>query len=245
MFNLNGKTALITGATRGIGKEIAIALHNAGAEIIISATKQETLNQALKTYPQKAHAIAANLNDNDAIDKLTKNAEEITGAIDILVNNAGITKDQLAMRMSDEEWQSIIQVNLTAPFRISKNLLRGMMKRRHGRIINIASIVGSIGNPGQANYAAAKAGIIGLGKSMAKEVASRGITVNAIAPGFIETDMTAELNQEVAENLKKQIPIGRMGQANEIAAAALFLASNEAAYITGETIHVNGGLYMP
>lgn len=244
MFELNGKKALITGASGGIGGEIARTLHKAGADIAISGTRLESLNSLAEEIGSNVQIFQCNLNDPVAIDDLLKTASEKMGGIDILINNAGITRDNLFMRMSDEEWLDVLNVNLTATMKLCKGMIRGMMKNRWGRIINISSVVGTTGNPGQANYAASKAGMVGMSKSLAFEVASRGITVNIIAPGFIETAMTDKLNDDQKSNIMEQIPAGRMGMATEIASAALYLASNEASYVTGATLHVNGGMVM-
>ena len=244
MFDLTGKCALITGASGGIGGAIARALHEAGATVALSGTRVEPLNSLAADLSVRAHVLPCNLSDPDAVDALPKQAAEAMGAVDILVNNAGITRDQIFMRMSDEEWQSVIDVNLTATMRLCRGVMRPMMKARWGRIINISSIVGATGNPGQVNYAASKAGLIGLTKSIAAEVASRGITANAVAPGFIATAMTDKLNDEQKDKINAQIPAARMGAAEEIAAAVLYLASPEAGYVTGTTLHVNGGMAM-
>jgi len=244
MFELKGKKALITGASGGIGGEIARTLHKAGADIAISGTRLESLNSLAEEIGSNVQIFQCNLNDPVAIDDLLKTASEKMGGIDILINNAGITRDNLFMRMSDEEWLDVLNVNLTATMKLCKGMIRGMMKKRWGRIINISSVVGTTGNPGQANYAASKAGMVGMSKSLAFEVASRGITVNIIAPGFIETAMTDKLNEDQKSNIMEQIPAGRMGMATEIASAALYLASNEASYVTGATLHVNGGMVM-
>jgi 3-oxoacyl-[acyl-carrier protein] reductase len=244
MFDLTGKTALITGASGGIGGAIAKSLHGAGATVGLSGTRQEPLEALAAELGERAFVLPCNLSDADAVNALPKQAIEAMGSLDILVNNAGITRDNLFMRMSEEEWASVLEVNLTATFRLCKGVLRGMMKARWGRIVNISSVVGATGNPGQGNYAAAKAGMIGMSKSLAYEVASRGITVNSIAPGFIETAMTDKLNDDQKAAILGQIPAGRMGTPEEIAAAALFLASNEAGYLTGTTLHVNGGMAM-
>ncbi len=244
MFELKGKKALITGASGGIGGEIARTLHKAGADIAISGTRLESLNSLAEEIGSNIQIFQCNLNDTVAIDDLLKTASEKMGGIDILINNAGITRDNLFMRMSDEEWMDVLNVNLTATMKLCKGMIRGMMKNRWGRIINISSVVGTTGNPGQANYAASKAGMVGMSKSIAFEVASRGITVNIIAPGFIETAMTDKLNEDQKSNIMEQIPAGRMGMATEIASAALYLASNEASYVTGATLHVNGGMVM-
>ena len=244
MFELKGKKALITGASGGIGGEIARTLHKAGADIAITGTRLESLNSLAAEIGSNIQIFQCNLNDTVAIDDLLKTASEKMDGIDILINNAGITRDNLFMRMSDEEWLDVLNVNLTATMKLCKGMIRGMMKNRWGRIINISSVVGTTGNPGQANYAASKAGMVGMSKSLAFEVASRGITVNIIAPGFIETAMTDKLNDDQKSNIMEQIPAGRMGMATEIASAALYLASNEASYVTGATLHVNGGMVM-
>jgi 3-oxoacyl-[acyl-carrier protein] reductase len=245
MFDLTGKTALITGASGGIGGAIAKALHGQGAKVVLSGTRAEALEAVKAELGSNAFIAPANLSDIASVEALPKAAEEAAGApIDILVNNAGITKDNLFMRMKDEEWDQVLAVNLTASFRLSRGVLRGMMKKRWGRIIQITSVVGHTGNPGQANYAAAKAGLVGMTKSLAAEVASRNITCNAVAPGFIQTAMTDVLNDQQKEFISGRIPAGRMGSPAEIAAAVTYLASEEAAYITGETIHVNGGMAM-
>lgn len=244
MFDLSGKKALVTGASGGIGGEIARALHAAGAEVVLSGTRAEPLEALAAGLGGRAHVALCNLADASSVEALPKVAAEKLGGIDILVNNAGITRDNLFMRMSDEEWNSVIDVNLTSTFRLCRGVLRGMMKARWGRIINISSVVGATGNPGQGNYAASKAGMVGMSKSLAAEVASRGITVNCVAPGFIATAMTDKLNDEQKSKILTQIPAGRMGSAEEIAAAVLFLASSEAGYLTGTTLHVNGGMAM-
>jgi 3-oxoacyl-[acyl-carrier protein] reductase len=245
MFDLTGKTALVTGASGGIGGAIARALHAQGATVVLSGTRAEALDAVKAELGDRTFVVPANLSDAASVEALPKAAEEATGAgIDILVNNAGITKDNLFMRMKDEEWEQVLAVNLTAAFRLSRAVLRGMMKKRWGRIIQISSVVGATGNPGQGNYAAAKAGLIGMSKSLAAEVASRHITVNAIAPGFIQTSMTEVLTDQQKQMISGRIPAGRMGMPAEIAAAVVYLASEEAAYVTGETIHVNGGMAM-
>lgn len=244
MFDLTGKSALITGASGGIGGAIAKALHGAGANVGLSGTRVEPLNELAADLGDRAFVLPCNLGDAEAVTALPKQAAEAMGSVDILVNNAGITRDNLFMRMSDDEWQSVIDVNLTSTFRLCKGVLRGMMKSRWGRIVNISSVVGATGNPGQGNYAAAKAGMVGMSKSLAYEVASRGITVNALAPGFIETAMTDKLTDDQKSTILTQIPSGRMGTPEEIAAAVLYLASAEAAYVTGTTLHVNGGMAM-
>lgn len=244
MFDLTGKSALITGASGGIGADIARALHGAGATVGLSGTRTEPLEALAAELGARAHVLPCNLSDMEAVAALPKQAIEAMGSVDILVNNAGITRDNLFMRMSDDEWQSVLDVNLTATMKLCKGVMRGMMKARWGRIVNISSIVGATGNPGQANYAASKAGMIAMGKSLAYEVASRGITVNAIAPGFIETAMTDKLNDDQKAGILGQVPAGRMGTPNEIAAAVVYLASAEASYVTGATLHVNGGMAM-
>jgi 3-oxoacyl-[acyl-carrier protein] reductase len=245
MFDLTGKVALVTGASGGIGGAIARALHAQGATVVLSGTRQEALDAVKAELGSRAFTVIANLSDAASVEALPKKAEEAAGApIDILVNNAGITRDNLFMRMKDEEWDAVIAVNLTATFRLSRAVLRGMMKKRWGRIIQITSVVGETGNPGQGNYAAAKAGLVGMSKSLAAEVASRNITVNCIAPGFIQTAMTQVLTDQQKEAIATRIPAGRMGAPEEIAAAAVWLASDEAAYVTGETIQINGGMAM-
>ena len=244
MFDLSGKTALVTGASGGIGGAIARALHGAGAVVGLSGRRVEAMEPLAAELGDRVHIIPADLSTAEGTNKLAADAEEAMGGIDILVNNAGLTRDTLMMRMKDEDWQEVIDVNLTAAFRLSRAGLRGMMKKRNGRIIGITSIVGVTGNPGQVNYAASKAGMIGMSKSLAQEVAARGITVNCIAPGFIQTAMTDELNDAQKEAIMGAIPAGRMGASEDIAAAALYLASDEAAYVTGQTLHVNGGMAM-
>jgi 3-oxoacyl-[acyl-carrier protein] reductase len=244
MFDLTGKSALITGASGGIGADIARTLHGAGATVGLSGTRVDPLQALAEELGERAHVLPCNLSDFEAVDALPKAAIEAMGAVDILVNNAGITRDNIFMRMSDDEWQSVLNVNLTSTFKLCKGVMRAMMKSRWGRIINISSVVGATGNPGQANYAASKAGVVGMSKSLAYEVASRGITVNAVAPGFIATAMTDKLTDEQKAGIMGQIPAGRMGEPNEIAAAVLYLASPEAAYVTGTTLHVNGGMAM-
>ena len=244
MFDLTGKSALVTGASGGIGGAIARALHARGATVTLSGTRSGPLEALGAKLGARTHVLPCDLSDAQAVEALPKKAAEVMGALDILVNNAGITRDQLMMRMSDADWLAVLEVNLTSTMRLSRGVLRGMMKARWGRIINISSIVGVTGNPGQANYAASKAGVIGLSKSLAAEVASRGITVNCIAPGFIATAMTEALNADQTARINAQIPAGRMGTAEEIAAAAVYLASAEAAYVTGQTLHVNGGMAM-
>ena len=244
MFDLTGKSALVTGASGGIGAEIARALHAAGAAVGVSGTRTAPLEALAEELGERAHVLPCNLSDPAAVEALPKDAAEAMGAVDILVNNAGITRDQIFMRMSDDEWQSVLDVNLTATMKLCKGVVRGMMKARWGRIVNITSVVGVTGNPGQANYAASKAGTVGLSKSLAYEVASRGITVNCVAPGFIATAMTDKLTEDQKEQILSQVPAGRMGEPVEIASAVLYLASTEAAYVTGATLHVNGGMAM-
>jgi 3-oxoacyl-[acyl-carrier protein] reductase len=244
MFDLTGKNALITGASGGIGGEIAKALHAAGATVGLSGTRVEPLEALAAELGARAFVLPCNLSDKDSVAALPKAAAEAMGSVDILVNNAGITRDNLFMRMSDDEWDSVLNVNLTSTMRLCKGVLRPMMKARWGRIINISSIVGATGNPGQGNYAASKAGVVGMSKSLAYEVASRGITVNCVAPGFIATAMTDKLTDDQKEKINAQIPAARMGTPEEIAASVLYLASNEAAYTTGATLHVNGGMAM-
>ncbi|SHE49751.1 3-oxoacyl-[acyl-carrier-protein] reductase [Loktanella atrilutea] len=244
MFDLTGKTALVTGASGGIGGAVASALHAAGATVGLSGTRVEPLEALAKELGERAHVLPCNLSDAEAVTALPKQAVEAMGSLDILVNNAGITRDNIFMRMSEEEWASVLEVNLTSTMRLCKGAIRGMMKARWGRIVNITSVVGATGNPGQANYAASKAGVVGMSKSIAYEVASRGITVNCVAPGFIATAMTDKLNDDQKGAILGQIPAGRMGEAEEIAAAVLYLSSKEAAYVTGATLHVNGGMAM-
>ena len=245
MFNLDGKKALITGATGGIGSAIARALHSQGAEVILSGTRQGALNELAHELSDRAHSIAADLSDKSSIDALIKQISDIsTDGVDIVINNAGIARDNLLVRMKDEEWNQVLDINLFAGYKLIQGLMRGMMKRRWGRIIGISSVVGATGNPGQANYAAAKAGMIGFSKALAQEVATRGITVNVIAPGMIQTAMTDELNEDQSARLLSTIPLGRLGSPEEIAASVIYLASDEAAYVTGATLHVNGGMAM-
>jgi len=244
MFDLTGKSALITGASGGIGGAIAKALHGAGATVALSGTRTGPLEELAAELGSRVHVLPCNLSDATAVEALPKQAVDAMGAVDVLVNNAGITRDNLFMRMSDEEWQSVIDVNLTSTFRLCRGVLRGMMKSRWGRIVNISSVVGATGNPGQGNYAASKAGMVGMSKSLAAEVASRNITVNCVAPGFITTAMTDKLNDDQKARILTQIPAGRMGTAEEIGAAVLYLASPEAGYVTGAVLHVNGGMAM-
>ncbi len=245
MFDLTGKTALVTGASGGIGGAIAAALVAQGATVALSGTRVDALEKMAATLNGKAVITPANLSDKASVEALAKEAEaKLGGRVDILVNNAGLTKDGLAMRMKDEDWQSVLDVNLTAAFILSRALMRNMMKNRWGRIVSITSVVGVTGNPGQANYAASKAGLIGMSKSLAQELASRNITVNCVAPGFIATAMTDALNDEQKAAINSKIPAGKMGAADDIAAAVLYLASTEAGYVTGQTLHVNGGMAM-
>ncbi|QIE45056.1 3-oxoacyl-[acyl-carrier-protein] reductase [Pseudohalocynthiibacter aestuariivivens] len=244
MFDLTGKTALITGASGGIGGGIARALHGAGATVGLSGTRVDPLEALAAELGDRAHVLPCDLGDGDAVGALPKQAIDAMGGLDILVNNAGITRDQIFMRMSDEDWQTVLDVNLTSTMRLCRAVMRPMMKARWGRIVNISSIVGATGNPGQANYAASKAGMVGMTKSIAYEVASRGITANAVAPGFIATAMTDKLTDEQKEKINVQIPAARMGTPEEIAAAVLYLASVEAGYVTGTVLHVNGGMAM-
>ena len=244
MFDLESKCALVTGASGGIGGAIASALHAQGAVVALSGTRREALEAKAAELGERTHIVPCDLSDAAAVADLVGDAAAEMGALDILVNNAGITRDNLAMRMKDEEWQAVIDVNLSAAFRLCRASLRGMMKRRWGRIINITSIVGTTGNPGQINYAAAKAGLVGMSKALAQEVASRSITVNCVAPGFIQTAMTEALPEAQREKLSDAIPAGRLGDVGDISAAVVYLASDEAAYVTGQTLHVNGGMAM-
>lgn len=244
MFDLTGKCALVTGASGGIGEAIARNLHRCGATLGISGTREEKLAGLAKELGARAHVLPCNLRDRAAVAKLAADAEEAMGQVDILVNNAGITRDNLFMRMTDEEWDDVIAVNLTSVFILTRGVLRGMMRRRYGRIVNIASISGMIGNPGQPNYAATKAGMIGMTKSLAREVATRGITANCIAPGFIETPMTSELTEKQVAAIANAIPASDFGKPDDIGAAAVYLASEESRYVTGHTLHVNGGMVM-
>jgi 3-oxoacyl-[acyl-carrier protein] reductase len=244
MFDLSGKSALITGASGGIGGSIARALYGCGASVALSGTRTDALETLCAELGERAHITPADLKDAESPGRLVEQAATAMGAVDILINNAGLTDDMLALRMTDDSWQSVLDVNLTAAFRLSRGALRGMIKRRWGRIISIASVVGITGNPGQANYAAAKAGLIGMSKALAREVGNRGITVNCIAPGFIETAMTDALSDAQRESLLANIPASRFGAVEEVAATAVFLASEEAGYVTGQTLHVNGGMAM-
>ncbi|MFT9440328.1 MAG: 3-oxoacyl-[acyl-carrier-protein] reductase [Acetobacter papayae] len=246
MFRLDGKTALVTGASGGIGSAIASILHAQGARVVLSGTRESVIQQQADALGEgRAFAAAANLSDAAAADALVAKAEDIAGApLDILVNNAGLTRDTLALRMKDDDWNQVLDVDLAAPFRLCRAALKGMLRRRAGRIVNIASIIGATGNAGQANYAAAKAGMVGMSKSLAQEVGSRGVTVNVVAPGFIVTPMTDALPDAQREKLQASIPLGRLGQPSDVASAVLYLASDEAAWITGCTLHVNGGMAM-
>jgi len=244
MFDLSGKAALVTGASGGIGGGIARALHRQGAAVTLSGTRIDALEQLKASLGERAHVVAAKMDDPADIDRLAKDAEAAMGKLDILVNNAGITRDNISMRMKDEEWDKVLQVNLTGTFRLTRAAMRGMMRRRFGRVINITSIVGVTGNPGQANYAAAKAGLIGMSKSLAQELASRGITVNCVAPGFIATPMTDALTEDQRKAILARVPADRLGAPDEIAAGVLYLASDEASYVTGQTLHINGGMVM-
>ncbi len=244
MFRLTGKNALITGATGGIGSEIARSLAKQGAKLVLSSTKEDRLKELAETISGEVHIIACNLSDENEVEALFDKAEEKLGQIDIIVCNAGVTKDNLSLRMKNEDWDQVLNVNLRSTFILNRSAVKKMMKRKNGRIINISSVVAFSGNPGQANYVASKAGMIGMSKSMALEVASRGITINCVAPGFIETPMTGILNDTQKQVILNSIPMSKMGSPEDIAAAVAFLASNEASYITGQTIHVNGGMLM-
>lgn len=244
MFDLSGKTALVTGATGGIGSAIAAALHRQGATVALSGTRREKLEEVAAGLGERVHVVPANLSVADDVEGLVPAAESAMGGLDILVNNAGITRDNLFIRMKDEEWEQVIAVNLTATFRLMRSAAKVMMRKRWGRIVSITSVVGVTGNPGQANYAASKAGMIGMTKSLAAEVASRNVTVNCLAPGFIQTAMTDVLNDKQKETILARVPAGRLGQAEEIAAGVVYLASAEAAYVTGQTLHINGGMAM-
>jgi len=244
MFDLTGRKALVTGASGGIGEAIAAALHAAGATVALSGTRRDKLDAVAAALGERTVVVPANLSVRAEVDALVPAAEEAMGGLDILVSNAGITRDNLFMRMKDEEWDQVIEVDLTAGFRLARAAIRGMMKRRFGRIISITSVVGVTGNAGQGNYAAAKAGMIGMSKALAKEVASRGITVNSVAPGFIATPMTDVLNDAQRTAILSAVPAGRLGAGGDVAAAVLYLASEEAGYVTGQTLHVNGGMAM-
>ncbi len=246
MFDLTGKTALVTGATGGIGGAISRALHAQGATVVLHDIRRDALDAFAAELGSRVHVLTANLSKPDEVEQLAKDAEAVLGGPpDILVNNAGITKDGLILRMKDEDWAAVIDINLTAAFRLCRAAVKGMMKRRSGRIVNIASVVGVTGNPGQVNYCASKAGMIGMSKALAQEVASRNITVNCVAPGFITSPMTEVLNDEQRARILGGIPAGRMGTVQEVAAAVVFLASDEAGHVTGQTLHVNGGMAMP
>ena len=244
MFDLNEKVALVTGATGGIGADVARALHKQGAKIALTGRNEEKLASLKSELGDNVESFPADLSAEGAAVDLVKSVEEHFGSLDVLVNNAGLTRDNLAMRMKDEDWQTVLDVNLTAPFKLAQACLRGMMKRRFGRIINISSIVGTTGNPGQVNYCASKAGMTGWTKSLAQEVASRGITINCLAPGFIATAMTDALSDDQKSVIDAKIPAGRMGSTEEIAGGVIYLASNESAYVTGQTLHINGGMAM-
>lgn len=244
MFDLTGKTALVTGATGGIGGAVAKALHAQGATVAISGTRAEKLESLAAELGERVHVTPCNLSDADAVDALPGQATEAMGSLDILVSNAGVTRDQLFMRMKDEDWEEVLRINLGAYYRLAKASLRGMAKKRFGRIIGITSVVGVMGNAGQANYAASKAGMIGMSKSLAQEIATRGVTVNCVAPGFIGTAMTDALNDQQKEAINTKIPAGKMGSPEDIAAAVVYLSSEEAGYVTGQTLHVNGGMVM-
>ena len=244
MFRLDGKTALVTGASGGIGAAVARLLHDRGASVVLSGTRLDALELLAKDLGERAHVCPADLRDASEPDSLVEAAEKAAGPLHILVNNAGMTRDMLAIRMRDADWQAVLDVDLSAPFRLCRAALRGMLRRRAGRIVNISSIVGATGNPGQANYAAAKAGLVGMSKALAQEVASRGITVNVVAPGFVTTPMTDALNDLQKAKLSESIPLGRLGKPEDIASAVLYLASDEAAWVTGATLHVNGGMAM-
>ena len=244
MFDLSGRKALVTGATGGIGGAVARALHAQGATVTLSGTRRAALDQLARNLGERAHVADADLSDREAVEALVPAAEAAMGGLDILVNNAGVTRDNLFLRMKDEEWEAVLAVNLTAAFRLSRAAVRGMMRRRHGRIVSVGSVVGTIGNAGQGNYAASKAGLIGMTKALAAEVASRGVTANVVAPGFIESPMTDALNDKQREGILGNVPMGRLGQGADVAAALVYLASDEAAYVTGQTLHVNGGMAM-
>jgi 3-oxoacyl-[acyl-carrier protein] reductase len=244
MFNLNNRVALVTGASGGLGSAIARALHRQGAKVALSGTRRDALEALAAELGERAFVAPCNLSDREAVEKLVPEAEALAGPLDILVNNAGVTRDGLFMRLKDEDWDTVLEVNLTSAFRLSRAAVKGMMKRRHGRIVNISSVVGVTGNAGQGNYVASKAGLIGMTKSLAAELASRNITVNCVAPGFIASPMTDALTDKQKEAILATIPAGRLGEGADIGAACVFLASSEAAYITGQTLHVNGGMAM-
>jgi 3-oxoacyl-[acyl-carrier protein] reductase len=245
MFDLSGKTALVTGASGGLGGAIARGLHRQGAHVVLSGTREEALAAVAAELGERVSVAAANLSDPASVDGLIGRAEALAGQVDILVSNAGLTRDGLLLRMKDEDWDTVIRVNLEAYFRLSRAALRGMMKRRWGRIIGIASVVGVTGNPGQANYAASKAGMIGFSKALAQEVAARNVTVNTVAPGFIASPMTDALNEQQKAAILQRIPAGRLGEGSDVAAACVYLAAEESSYVTGQTLHVNGGMAMP
>ena len=244
MFDLTGRQALITGASGGIGGAIARRLHAKGATVVLSGTRETRLRELADALGERVHVVAADLGDSASVDGLVARAEALAGPVDILVANAGITRDALLLRMKDADWDTVIRVNLESYFRLSRAAMRGMFRRRWGRVIGVTSVVGVTGNPGQANYAASKAGMIGFSKSLAAEVASRGVTVNTVAPGFVSSPMTDELTPTQRETILSRVPAGRLGEPDDIAAACVFLASNEAAYVTGSTLHVNGGMAM-
>lgn len=244
MFDLSGRKALVTGATGGLGGAIARTLHAQGATVALSGTRREALEALAAELGERAHIVAANLSDKDAVEALVPEADKAMGGLDILVNNAGLTRDNLLLRLKDDDWDTVISVNLTAAFRLSRAAVKLMMRKRYGRIVNIGSVVGSTGNAGQVNYAASKAGLIGLTKALAAEVASRNVTVNAVAPGFIESPMTDALDEKQKAGILANVPAGRLGTGADVAAAVAYLASNEAAYVTGATLHVNGGMAM-
>ena len=244
MFNFSGKRALVTGASGGIGGDIARALHRQGAAVALSGTRKDALDALQGELKERAHVVVCNLFDAAQVDALAGQAEAALGGLDILVHNAGITRDNLFMRMKDSEWDEVLNVNLTAGFRLYRSALRGMMKQRYGRLIGITSVVGVTGNPGQGNYAASKAGMIGMSKALAQEVASRNITVNAVAPGFIDTAMTHVLDDKQKDAIISRVPAGRLGSGSDVAAAVVYLASEEAGYMTGQTLHINGGMAM-
>ena len=244
MFDLTGRKALVTGASGGIGGAIARSLHAQGATVTLSGTRRTALDALASSLGERVGLLEADLSDKDAVEALVPAAEAAMGGLDILVNNAGVTRDNLFLRMKDDEWDAVIAVNLTASFRLARAAVKGMMRRRYGRIISIGSVVGTTGNPGQGNYAASKAGLIGLTKALAAEVASRNITVNCVSPGFIESPMTESLNEKQRETILGTVPMARLGTGADVAAAVLYLASNEAAYVTGQTLHVNGGMAM-
>lgn len=244
MFDLTGRKALVTGATGGLGGDIARMLHRQGATVALSGTRVEALEALAAELGERVAIAPCNLADKDSVEALVPGAEEKLGGLDILVNNAGVTKDNLFLRLKDEDWDTVIAVNLTAAFRLSRAAVKSMMRRRYGRIIAIGSVVGTTGNPGQGNYAASKAGLIGMSKALAAEVASRNITVNVVAPGFIESPMTQALNEKQREGILADVPMGRLGSGADVAAAVAYLASTEAAYVTGQTLHVNGGMTM-